>query len=129
MSKEERYVYCFEQYDGDSYIYDFKTDDRIEYLDTCADILNEKEKKIQELEQQLAEKENEIGNLHYKTTMKNMDYYIEGAIAELEKIREKIRASEFNYNGSIDCYESDINDIIDQRIKELRGKKLILNIY
>ena len=37
----ERYNYYFEQYDGDSFIYDIQTNEKIEYLSTCADLLNE----------------------------------------------------------------------------------------
>ena len=47
MEKTERYNYVFDQYDGDSFIYDLKEDKRIEDLSECADILNKKEKEIE----------------------------------------------------------------------------------
>lgn len=47
MEKAERYNYVFDQYDGDSFIYDLKEDKRIEDLSECADILNKKEKEIE----------------------------------------------------------------------------------
>lgn len=50
----ERYNYYFDQYDGDSFIYDVKTGNKIEYLSTCADILNQQHQKIAELEQRLS---------------------------------------------------------------------------
>ena len=50
----ERYNYYFEQYDGDSFIYDVQTNDKIEYLSTCADLLNEQDQKIKELEHRLS---------------------------------------------------------------------------
>ena len=47
MERTERYNYVFDQYDGDSFIYDLKEDKRIEDLSECADILNKKEKEIE----------------------------------------------------------------------------------
>lgn len=47
MEKTERYNYVFDQYDGDSFIYDLKEDKRIEDLSECANILNKKEKEIE----------------------------------------------------------------------------------
>ena len=47
MEKTERYNYVFDQYDGDSFIYDSKEGERIEDLSECADILNKKEKEIE----------------------------------------------------------------------------------
>lgn len=50
MDKEERYNYVFEQYDGDSFIYDLKEDKRIDDLSQCAYILNKYEAKLAESE-------------------------------------------------------------------------------
>lgn len=47
MEQVERYNYVFEQYDGDSFIYDSKEGERIDDLSQCADILNKKEKEIE----------------------------------------------------------------------------------
>lgn len=47
MEKTERYNYVFDQYDGDSFIYDLKEDKRIDDLSQCAYILNKKEKEIE----------------------------------------------------------------------------------
>lgn len=47
MERTERYNYVFDQYDGDSFIYDLKEDKRIEDLSECAEILNKKEKEIE----------------------------------------------------------------------------------
>jgi len=46
--KEERYFYVFDQYDGDTFIYDSKEDSRIDDLSRCADILNKYEAKLAE---------------------------------------------------------------------------------
>lgn len=47
MEQVERYNYVFEQYDGDSFIYDSKEGERIDDLSQCAYILNKKEKEIE----------------------------------------------------------------------------------
>ena len=47
MEQVERYNYVFEQYDGDSFIYDSKEGERIDDLSQCAGILNKKEKEIE----------------------------------------------------------------------------------
>lgn len=38
--KNERYVYCYEPYDGDSFIWDIKKDSKIEDLSECANVMN-----------------------------------------------------------------------------------------
>ena len=60
------------------------------------EVMNEQDQKIKDLEAQLAEKEERIGKLNYEITMKNMDYYIEGAIAELEKVKEWLEPKYFD---------------------------------
>ena len=38
--KNERYVYCYEPYDGDSFIWDSKQNLRIDNLSVCANVMN-----------------------------------------------------------------------------------------
>jgi hypothetical protein len=57
MEKEERYNYVFDQYDGDSFIYDLKEDKRIDDLSQCAYILNKYEERF-----------NNLLEIRYKTT-------------------------------------------------------------
>lgn len=81
---------------------------------------------IDQLKQQLAEKEERIGKLNYEITMKNMDYYIEGAIAELNNIldtfaifvnEEKESMVSPDGSGNLSLLE-----YIENRINTLKGE-------
>lgn len=60
MDKEERYVFVYNSYDVDEFVYDKKDRLRIDNLNKCCNVLNWKEDKIADLEAQLAESEKEL---------------------------------------------------------------------
>lgn len=89
MDKEERYNYVFEQYDGDSFIYDLKEDKRIDDLSQCAYILNKYEAKLAESEKNYNDsKELWAEQFHSLTEQINI---LEQKLAEYEEIKKKYK--------------------------------------
>lgn len=78
MNKIDRYVFVFDQYDGDKFIYDSKLGCRIDNLRECAGILNGKEDKIEELKKQVQEKGLLYKSLLAMATQLNDVYDTEG---------------------------------------------------
>lgn len=138
--KNERYVYCYEPYDGDSFIWDIKKDSKIEDLSECANVMNtlneEAESwkdgtmvvKLGKLEEQLAEKEKEVQKWKNKKVKYIVDNIIcdrnQTAIDELEQLKHDIWTNQHDDGWlyeKVDIYE--LTEMIDQKIKKLKGDK------
>lgn len=87
--------------------------------------LKEKDKEIEELKQQNTLLENENGKLakelivkNYKKAQKEVSFGIQLAIRELEKVKEWLEPKYFDYEQI-----NYLSKIINQQIKELKGEK------
>ena len=102
----DRYNYVFDRYDGDKFIYDCKLDNRIDDLRECADLLNEKDDKIEEL---IQEKSLLYKSLLAMATQLNNVYDTEGC--------------EYGDKISGNTPEETANSYIEETKKKLRGDK------
>ena len=148
----ERYNYVFDQYDGDSFIYDVQTNEKIEFLSTCADLLNQQDQKISNLEAKLAEKDDllktytQLNEDLAKRLDNRCDICIERhkqsqnqiAIKELEKVKELLKHKGLvlkvkppielptikgqEYLNQFYIFVEDFDRIFDQQIKSLKGE-------
>ena len=112
--KNKRYVYCYEQYDGDSFIWDTKEDSRIEDLSECANVMNTLNEEVS------------------KWKNKKVKYIVDNiicdrnqtAINELEQLKHDIWTNQHDdgwLDEKVDIYE--LTEMIDQQIKKLKGEK------
>ena len=146
MEKTERYNYVFDQYDGDSFIYDLEENKRIEDLSECADILNKKEKEIERLTKSFANKNNEdlsttINGVKFTTeqiiALQQVGYSAEydqnqTAIAELEKLKRELEFTSNNnewITARDDRILNGVCDCIDQQIAKLKGEEMCERLF
>ena len=106
MDSVDRYNYVFDRYDGDKFIYDCKLDNRIDDLRECADLLNGKDDKIEEL---IQEKSLLYKSLLAMATQLNSVYDTEGW--------------EYGDEISGNTPEETANAYIEETKKKLRGNK------
>lgn len=94
--------------------------------------LAEKDKEIEKLKQQYTILENENGKLttelimdKYKKAQKEVSFGKQLAIKELEKVKSSLFSKAIQITGTgVDCVRLyEINKIINQQIKELKGEK------
>jgi hypothetical protein len=149
MEKTERYNYVFDQYDGDSFIYDSKEGERIDDLSQCAHILNKYEAKLAVADDCADRYWKQLGILEKEETKRMEDfekrcqeyynsdeYKRDFAIAELEEVRSKIARLDVspdesnrlipaldNYTNGFHKSRFKIVNILDQQIKSLKGEK------
>lgn len=77
IEEKERYEVISLSLNGYAYIHDFKTDNVLNTYDSC-DLLNQQDKENQQLKQQLAEKDKEIGGIK-KQSLENIALLYENA--------------------------------------------------
>ena len=106
-----------------------------EYLGNVHELkqqLAEKDKEIEKLKQQYTILENENGKLttelimgKYKKAQKEVSFGKQLAIQELEKVKSSLFSKAIQITGTgVDCVRLyEINKIINQQIKELKGEK------
>ena len=82
MEEKERYEVISPNLNGYAYIHDFKTDNVLNTYDSC-DLLNQQDKRIKELEEELAKQKEKYDKLYgcYKKTS-NEDLYDKYRLAE-----------------------------------------------
>lgn len=135
LMEVERYNYVFDQYDGDSFIYDLKEDKRIEDLSECADILNKQRKIIKELMEKNANTQTNAISLsrqNGKSRLSNQ-YFIrlsnERAIKELNDIKKVFTAPHLTGKGQKTFSVNRLEKMINAKIGELVAEIEVFNGY
>ena len=82
--------------------------------------IEDKDKEIEKIKQVVVDKEELI--MFADRTIKGLLLAKEiDKIELLEKVKDRLKTFKHNYNGAIDCCETDIFDIIDTLISEIKG--------